>query len=91
MRRLNHHRRSQPPPTMTPRNLPYQQQQQTSRVMSPAVHTPGPTPSSNTSDSLLVAYTMDGFNNTIGKRIVASQLTLGDFKERVFARRGNFR
>ena len=69
-----------PPPS---RFIPPPPQQPPLRAMSPAV------PSST--DSLLVAYTMDGFNSTLAKRVQSNQLTLGEFKEKVFARRGHYR
>ena len=47
--------------------------------------------SSSSSESLLVAYTIEGFTNTLAKRVNASSLTLEDFKEKVFNRRGHFR
>lgn len=55
-----------------------------------SVHTP--LQSQSSSDSILVAYTIEGYNNTMAKRMPSSQLnTLGDFKEKVFQRRGLYR
>jgi hypothetical protein len=50
-----------------------------------------PQPSAAVHDSLLVAYTIEGFTNTLAKRLNTSSLTLGDFKDKVFNRRGQYR
>ena len=80
MRRMTSNPRRPPPSRFIPPPPP---QQPPLRAISPAV------PPST--DSLLVAYTMDGFNSTLAKRVQSNQLTLGEFKEKVFARRGHYR
>lgn len=69
-----------------------QQQQspmQSARSLSPAV----PISSSPMRDNILVVYTMEGHSASVplAKRVSAQELSLSDFKNKVFARKGQFR
>ena len=92
MRRLPQSNRRPPSsrylPQQTTPNQPPQQQQQLStsnRAISPSVH-----PSSKSStDTLLVAYSWEG--KTYANKLQVSCLTLGEFKEKMFKRKGQYR
>ncbi len=69
---------------------PHQQQHSYQRDVIPPVQTAPPTKSGN--ELLLVAYTMEGFPNKMGKRLPHDQInTLADFKDKVFQRHGLYR
>ena len=40
---------------------------------------------------VLIVYHLDDFPTPFAKRIGGSEITLGEFKEKVFARKGEFR
>ena len=70
-----------PSPLAEPhRQIPPQQNQQ---APTPHMH--------NRGDSLLVMYTLEELPTPFAKRLSGSDLTLKDFKERVFARKGEYR
>lgn len=79
---------NQAPPTTTP------SQQQVplstvSRSMSPAVHTTSTNNTATTEGPILVAYTWEG--KTYANKLQVVNLTLGDFKEKMFKRKGSYR
>ena len=90
---MNHPRRSSrfPPQMQTSRALspsvPVQQQQLQQQQQQPAAST------SSSMDSLLVVYTMEGQSAPapFAKRVPNTVLTLSEFREKVFARNGNYR
>lgn len=87
-RKLTHPRRSQAGQPSQRFLTPQQQSLHSSRAMSPAV----PLQSSAARD-LLVVYTMDGQSAPapLAKRVPLVSMTLADFKEKVFARKGSYR
>ena len=90
MRRLTPSNRRPPssrylPQQATPNQPPQQQLSTSNRAISPSVH-----PSSKTSsDTLLVAYSWEG--KTYANKLQVSCLTLGEFKEKMFKRKGQYR
>jgi len=48
-------------------------------------------PQRHSSGDVLVVYHLDDFPTPFAKRIGSSDLTLGTFKEKVFARKGDYR
>lgn len=57
--------------------------------MTPHTHTMQPP--QRQSEQLLVVYHLDEIETPFAKRIGGTEITLGDFKNKVFARRGEFR
>ena len=79
-------------PLVSQQQQQQQQQQSFQRDISSTATSAPPTKSTGAGESLLVAYTMEGYANTMAKRLPVNQLfTLADFKEKVFQRRGFYR
>ena len=70
--------------TLPPTTVAMQQPQ-------PLIQAPPTTTAPSNSGTLLVVYTMDRKANTMCKRVNNASMTLADFKEKVFARQGNYR